>query len=140
MMKPASARSVLVALALDLVAVTAFVVIGRRTHQESSAAADVFRTLAPFLVGLVLAWVIARVWERPLPLQTGFIVWIITMVAGMFTRRVLFGEGIAATFVVVAGLFLAAGFLGWRVVASRTVSVDRARPGSSGGRWQPARR
>ena len=105
------------ALVLDLLAVALFVIVGRRTHQESSAFAAVLRTLAPFLMGLVLAWTIARIWERPLQLRTGIIVWVITMVAGMFSRRVLFGEGIAAVFIVVTALFLGACFLGWRLVA-----------------------
>ena len=112
-------RSVMIALLLDLLTVTLFVVVGRRTHQESSAVAAVFKTLAPFLMGLVLAWVVARIWDRPLQLQTGLIVWGITMVAGMFTRRVLFGEGIAATFIVVTALFFGACFLGWRLAASK---------------------
>jgi len=125
-------RSVILALLLDLLTVTLFVVVGRRTHQESSAVAAVFKTLTPFLIGLVLAWVIARIWERPLRLQTGVIVWGITLVAGMFTRRVLFGEGIATTFIVVTALFLGASFCGWRLIAlqigrrgGNTVAISR---------------
>jgi hypothetical protein len=107
-----------IALVLDFLAVATFVVAGRRTHQESSAVVDVLVTLAPFAMALALAWIIARVWLAPESLRTGVIIWAVTLVAGMFTRRVLFGEGIAATFIVVTALLLAAFFIGWRLVAT----------------------
>ena len=112
-------RRTAIALVLDLLSVAVFVVIGRRTHQEGSALAAVAKTMAPFVIALFPAWVVARVWERPTALQTGLIVWVITVLAGMFTRRVLFGEGIAPAFIIVATLFLGACFLGWRLIAAR---------------------
>jgi hypothetical protein len=120
-MTDSSRRSVLIALVLDLTVVVAFVVLGRRTHQESSAVAATAKTLAPFLMALVLAWVVARIDLAPARLRTGILVWAVTLVAGMFTRRVLFGEGIAPTFIVVTALLLGACFVGWRLVASKFV-------------------
>ncbi len=104
---------------LDLLAVVAFVVFGRRTHQESNAVLDVLETLAPFLIGLVAGWLVARVRVSPMALRTGTVVWAVTIAVGMFMRRVAFGEGIAPVFILVTSLFLAACFLGWRLLAAR---------------------
>jgi hypothetical protein len=38
-----------------------------------------------------------------------------TLVGGMLLRRIFFGDGTAASFVVVAGAFLGLGLVGWRV-------------------------
>ena len=40
-------------------------------------------TAAPFVIGLVLAWIVARAWRNPWSWQTGAIVWVVTLGAGM---------------------------------------------------------
>ncbi|MFV0526067.1 MAG: DUF3054 domain-containing protein [Acidimicrobiales bacterium] len=114
---PAPTRTVVLALALDLASILAFVTIGRRSHQETDAIRDILRTAAPFLMAVVPAWVVSRVWVNPTSLRTGGTILVVTIVAGMYTRRVLFDEGIASTFIVVATLFLTACLLGWRLIA-----------------------
>jgi len=109
-------KPVAAAIALDLAAVMTFIVVGRQSHQESTALVDIARTAAPFLIALVLGWMVAQVWMVPLRPMTGVVVSTVTLIAGMFTRRVLFNEGIAATFIVVTALFLVATIIGWRII------------------------
>ena len=61
------------------------------------------------------------------PLRTGVGVWAITVAAGM-ALRALSGGGIAVSFIVVASLFLAAGLIGWRVVATLVLSRRTTTP------------
>lgn len=109
---------------LDVVAVVAFATLGRRSHDEGLGVVGVVDTAAPFLLGLVLAWVVLRAWRRPTHLATGLGVAAITVVVGMVLRRTAFDEGTAASFVVVATLFLTTAMLGWRLVV---VALDRRR-------------
>lgn len=110
---------VVVAVGVDVAVVGAFVLIGRREHEEGTAASDIFATAAPFLFGLAAGWLGARAWRRPLAVPTGVAVWAATILVGLFTRRIVFDDGIAFAFIVVATLFLGAGLVGWRAIASK---------------------
>ena len=103
-------------LTLDAVAVLAFVVIGRRTHQESQGLDDVIETAAPFMWGLLAGWLLARAWRHPLAWRTGVVVVAATYAGGMVLRKYAYGDGTAMTFVVITGVFLAVTMLGWRLV------------------------
>lgn len=118
-----------VAAGLDAFAVMLFVAIGRRSHDEASAFADLAETAMPFLIGLAVAWLVVRAWRRPTSLVTGLAVWPIAVLTGMVVRRTLFDRGTATSFVVVTSLFLGACFIGWRLVA---VALDRRRARRSG--------
>lgn len=107
---------------LDLVVVFVFVVAGRRTHAEAETLSGVVRTAAPFVLALLAGWTVTRAWTRPASLSVGAGVLLVTVVAGMVIRNVLFEEGTATTFIVVATLFLALGLLGWRLLATRVWS------------------
>lgn len=107
------------ALGLDVLAVLVFVVIGRRSHDEGSALRGVIETAAPFLIGLVVAWLGVRAWRRPTALLTGVAIWPVTVLVGMIARRWLFERSTATSFVIVATLFLGACLVGWRFVATR---------------------
>ena len=114
----AGAATVLGALALDVVLVVAFAVIGRSSHSEALDAAGVWGTAWPFLAGLGLGWVAAPAWRHPLaPWPTGVVVWSVTLVVGMLLRLAT-GEGTAIAFVVVATITLGALLVGWRAIAS----------------------
>ena len=109
-------RRVPLAVGIDVFSVTLFVAIGRREHERDSAIAGLIDTAAPFLLALALAWVLMRAWRRPTEWRTGAGIWAITLVAGMILRNVVFGDGTATSFVIVAALFLALFLVGWRVV------------------------
>ena len=106
-----------IAAGLDAFVVVAFVAIGRRNHDENPGIAGLVDTAAPFVLGLVLAWVVARAWREPWSRQTGLIVWVGTVAAGMVLRKFVFDEGTALSFVIVTTVFLGTFLNGWRVVA-----------------------
>lgn len=122
-----TARSAATALALDVLVVAVFVVIGRRSHAEGLMPAGWWETAWPFLGGLVLGWVsvVAGLGRAPGTLLTGLPVWIATVFGGMALRD-MSGQGTALPFVVVATLSLALGLLGWRAVA---MLLERRRRG-----------
>ncbi len=100
---------------LDTFSVVLFVAIGRREHEESSAISGLVHTVAPFLIALALAWLVLRAWNRPTERVTGLGVWLIVIVAGMLLRNVVFGDGTATSFIIVATLFLGLFLVGWRL-------------------------
>ncbi len=108
-------RRVPLAVGIDVFSVTLFVAVGRREHERDSAIAGLIDTAAPFLLALALAWVLLRAWRRPTDWRTGVGVWAITLVAGMLLRNLVFGDGTATSFVIVAASFLALFLVGWRV-------------------------
>lgn len=108
--------SVLLSFALDAALVVTFAAVGRASHDS-----DVWTGLAitawPFLAALVLGWLIAQAWRAPRALaRTGLPVWAMTLAGGMLLR-VVSGQGIAVSFVIVAGIVLAVFLLGWRLIA-----------------------
>lgn len=105
-------------LLIDVAVVVAFVLAGRSSHEEALAPAAVARTAAPFLVALAGGWGITRAWRDPAAPGVGIGVYAVTLGGGMVLRRTVFGDGTAASFVVVAGAFLALGLIGWRVAAA----------------------
>ena len=100
---------------IDLVVVVAFVIIGRRNHDEGVDPSGVIETAAPFVVGLALGWLVGRAWRRPTAAVTGMAIWITTVVVGMVMRRFVFDDGTATAFVIVATVFLGAGINLWRL-------------------------
>jgi hypothetical protein len=108
-------RRLALALGIDVFSVTLFVAIGRREHEQGSSLRGLIDTAAPFLIALAIAWLALRVWQRPTDWRTGVGVWAITLVAGMALRNVVFDDGTATSFVIVAALFLALFLVGWRV-------------------------
>ncbi|MTE14740.1 DUF3054 domain-containing protein [Nocardia aurantiaca] len=110
---------------VDVALVVVFCAIGRRSHDESIGA-GLLRTFWPFGAGLLLGWVIslavaagregasaAQRFDGRAVWPTGVIVWLSTLVGGMLLR-VVSGQGIAFSFVLVAASFLALFVVGWR--------------------------
>ena len=113
----APARQVAVAATIDIVAIVAFVVIGRRSHDEGgSVIGEALKVAAPFLLALALGWLVARAWRAPMAVATGVVVWLVTLVGGMLLRRFVFDGGTALPFIIVASLFTLAFLVGWRFV------------------------
>lgn len=109
-------RRLQLALGLDTFFVVLFVAIGRREHERDSAIAGLIGTAAPFVIALAIAWLALRAWQRPTNWTTGVGIWAITLVAGMLLRNLVFGDGTATSFVIVATAFLAVFLIGWRVI------------------------
>ena len=114
-MNTSSSRALPIAAAIDAAIVVAFIAIGRRNHDRDVAVASLVNTAAPFVISLGIAWVAWRVWQHPTSIRSGVKVWLTTVTLGMLLRKFIFGEGTAASFVVVATVFLSL-LLDWRVV------------------------
>lgn len=113
MSRPSINERTPLAAAIDAGLVTAFVAIGRRNHDEDPGVIGLLSTAAPFLVGLVVGWLVAKAWDDPTPIRKGLIIWPITVVVGMIGRRIA-GDGTAVSFIIVATVFLGATLVGWR--------------------------
>jgi hypothetical protein len=112
----------------DVLAVLAFVAIGRRTHDEGNHFKDLLETLAPFLLGLVAGWTIVIASSRHAAAwRSGVVIWVTTVLVGMALRRWAFEHGTAFSFVVVATLFLGLFLVGWRFAVDRLAPWGRRR-------------
>lgn len=99
----------------DLVAVLLFALIGRLSHGLD--AVGLFLTGWPFLVACLAAWGVLLLMRDPgTGPRAGLIVWFITLAGGM-GLRVASGESAMAAFIIVAAIFLALVFGGWRLIA-----------------------
>ena len=116
------------AFAADALLVVVFSAIGRASHGEDPIA-GLAETAWPFLVGLVVGWLVQGVWRDPFaPVRSGMGVWGATLVVGMLLRA-FSGQGIAIAFVIVAAIVLFAFLVGWRALAAlvfRRRGKDRA--------------
>jgi hypothetical protein len=116
---PASA---LLAAGIDAALVLVFAVTGRASHGEDVL--GVLTTWWPFLGGLTIGWLIMRAWHAPQRIvYTGLGVWLWT-VAGGLLLRVVSGQGVQPSFIVVTAIVLGVFLVGWRGIA---VLVRRAR-------------
>jgi hypothetical protein len=111
-------RAVVAALA-DIASIVVFVAIGRRNHDEGTAVDGVASVAAPFLIALVVGWIAARAWARPMQIEAAFIIWPVTIAVGMVLRNVVFDRGTALPFIIVATAVTGVFLVGWRVVATR---------------------
>ncbi len=114
--RPTHRKQVQIAAIIDVVAVIAFVIIGRKNHDEGSALSGVVKVAAPFLIALALGWVAARAWKSPMAVGTGVIIWLVTIIGGLVLRKVAFEGGTAVPFIIVASLFTLATLVGWRSI------------------------
>jgi peptidoglycan/LPS O-acetylase OafA/YrhL len=104
---------ILPAIAVDVICILIFAIVGRSSHQEATDLVGVAHTAWPFLAGCLLGTLVGRTWRRPYALASGVAVWLGTVIGGM-TLRVLTGAGVQLSFVVVASIVLALFILGWR--------------------------
>jgi hypothetical protein len=104
---------ILPALAVDVICITVFAIVGRSSHQEATDLLGVVHTAWPFLAGCLVGTVVGRTWRHPLSLKSGVAVWLGTVVGGM-TLRLLTGAGVQLSFIVVASCVLALFLIGWR--------------------------
>ena len=114
-----------ISIALDVALVVAFVLIGRRSHENGCALPGLLLAIAPFLVGLLAGWGLIR-WRSgtwPRRVGHGVTLALSTVVRGLL-GRVATGQGIGdgvggvVTFIAVALAFLLLFLVGWRAVAA----------------------
>ena len=123
----ASLAVISLAAGLDAALLLLFVMIGRASHGEGLW--GVLGTWWPFLVGLIVAWLVLRVWRTPLQIVwTGLGMWLITVTVGLLLR-VVSGQGVQFSFVVVTFLVVGVFLVGWRAIA---LIVGRLRPRRAG--------
>ncbi len=101
---------------LDAAVITLFVAIGQREHETDSGAAHFLDTAMPFYLGLLAAWLLVRTWRRPVSWTTGLLMWPIVLLVGMLVRNLVFDDGTATSFVIVATAFIGTFLVGWRAV------------------------
>ena len=106
-------------LSFDVTSVLVFVAMGRSTHESGTSFAGFLETAAPFVIALVVGWTVTRAWRDPTGLVTGAGVVATTLVIGMLLRKVVWDDGTALSFVIVATAFLTLFLIGWRLVARR---------------------
>lgn len=122
---------ILIAAVADALLVLVFVLIGRRSHDESDALLGLLTTLWPFLAGAAVGWLVSLGWRRPFALvPTGVVVWVSTVVVGMLLRLAS-GQGVQPSFVVVTAVVLAVFLVGWRAVLLLVRRVRARRRGDS---------
>ena len=103
-------------LSLDTTSVVVFVLVGRATHDQAGTTGTL-RTAGPFLIALGIGWIVTRAWNDPASIRTGVGVLTSTFVLGMVLRRLVFDDGTALSFVLVAAAFLTLFMVGWRMIA-----------------------
>ncbi|TFC43343.1 DUF3054 domain-containing protein [Cryobacterium sp. TMT1-21] len=110
------ASTVLVSAGLDAALVLVFVLIGRASHSEGLLGA--LSTWWPFLGGLAIGWVALRAWRSPQRIVwTGVGIWLAAVAGGMLLRLVS-GQGVQLSFVIVTTIVLGVFLLGWRGLAA----------------------
>jgi Protein of unknown function (DUF3054) len=112
------------AIAVDIICVLIFAIVGRGSHREANDLVGVLSTAWPFLAGSLTGYVLARAWRHPATLRSGVIVWLCTVAVGILLRLAT-GRGTAPTFVLVATIALGILLLGWRVVLGAVHTARR---------------
>jgi Protein of unknown function (DUF3054) len=104
---------ILPAIAVDVICILVFAIVGRSSHQEATDLLGVVHTAWPFLAGCLLGTLLGRTWRHPYAFTSGVAVWLGTVVGGM-TLRLISGAGVQLSFVIVASAVLALFIIGWR--------------------------
>ena len=128
------------AFGVDLAFVLLFTTIGRASHEEGVTLPGVLGVAWPFVVALVVGWLVAhRRSGWPARMPGSATVWLVTAVLGL-ALRVATGGGFAWSFGVVTLAVLGVFLVGWRCAGEigrflRAQATSRgARRGSRAGR------
>jgi peptidoglycan/LPS O-acetylase OafA/YrhL len=121
---------ILPAIAVDVICILVFAIVGRSSHQETTDLLGVAHTAWPFLAGCLIGTLVGRTWRQPFSLKSGVAVWLGTVAGGM-VLRVLTGGSVQLSFIIIASCVLAIFLIGWRAVFRL---IQRARANSTRGR------
>lgn len=99
-------------LIVDLLLVVVFAIIGRMSHSEGVSLAGIVTTGWPFVLGLLIAWVLVTLfrWRPWRPFPAGVFIWIVAVGGGMLLRLAI-GDTAEVAFIVVAAIVLGAFLL-----------------------------
>jgi len=120
---------ILPAIAVDVICILVFAILGRSSHQETTDLLGVAHTAWPFLAGCLMGTLIGRTWRHPVSVKSGVAVWLGTVIGGM-VLRMLTGGGVQLSFIIVASCVLALFLIGWRAGLQL---IQHARANSSRG-------
>jgi peptidoglycan/LPS O-acetylase OafA/YrhL len=109
----------------DVLAVLVFAAVGRTSHAEVDALGTL-TTAVPFLLGLLVGWLVVRAWRAPRRLPVGVAVWVGVVVVGLGVRAA-FTHRLPLTFALIAAASLALLLLGWRAMAQPIARSCRQR-------------
>lgn len=102
---------------LDALLVGVFATFGRSAHSGGLGPAQVWSTAWPFLVGLVLGWILVLAARRdPATVGSGVLLWLVTLVGGMVIRGLGDGRVPHWSFIIVAAIATGVFLVGWRAV------------------------
>jgi hypothetical protein len=104
------------AFAADVIAVVVFAAVGRMSHGEAESFIGLLATTAPFLLGLVVAWLTPMVRARPVGMRAGLVALGGAGVLGLLVRAA-FTDRLPWSFVLVTIASLAVLMLGWRALS-----------------------
>ena len=93
--------------------------VGRRNHDEAASISGVLGTAAPFLIALAVSWPLSRSVRTPFARSAILTTWLCTVILGLALRRVVFGDGIATPFIIVATITLGVLIALGRALAKR---------------------
>ena len=116
------------AIAVDVICILVFAIVGRSSHAEATDLLGIAHTTWPFLTGAAAGMLAGRIWRRPTAVLTGAIVWFGALMVGL-GLRILSGGGVQLSFVIVAGCVLGVLLIGWRAALKL---IRRAVPSSAG--------
>lgn len=115
---------------IDAVLVLLFAFQGRSAHESGNSVLGILDTAWPFLVGLVVGWLVTRQWKVTTGgLPVAFQIWpasimlvLVTWAVGL-ALRVLTGDTNNGGFPLVALGFLLLMLVGWRIVWGSIVRI-----------------
>lgn len=118
-------RTAVLALTADAILVLLFAGLGRGSHAREATMLGLLGTAWPFLLGLAVTWITARISQHPTaPVRSGVPVWIGAVAIGLLMRAIT-GAGVALPFVFVATGTLALLLIGWRLLAALVRSLRK---------------
>jgi DUF3054 family protein len=124
---PSPGRIPALAAAADVTAVVVFAASGRAFHDAGADLLGFLGTVAPFALGLFVAWAAPSVRAHPVRLRSGVVVLVGTAVIGLALRAAFTGR-LPLSFALVAGGSLAVLLLGWRGIAALVAHALARRP------------
>lgn len=128
-----SSVAALLVFSIDVVLVVVFATFGRGAHSEGLGVVQVWGTAWPFLVGLVVGWLLVVVTRRAAAdVSSGVLLWVITLVGGMVIRGLGDGRVPHWSFMIVAALTTAVFLIGWRAIRAAFLRRQSGRAGAAG--------